>query len=443
MPTSFFAIALFGSCAVVLGQLRGVTVPKLPAVSSILNASSHTVSRISSHVSKINSHVSDLMAQEEKELAQQKDEYEEQLRQESLVNSRFEKLNGVLSTQIWDLEKQNDKLRQQAKQLQSGNANLRKALSAVSAKVTSADSFVAATLHATDDSKSADLTVLDEAKAQNAASEDDAAETQDGDVAVSSDEQSVAKDGNSTVEAQEDNGSDADEVSQQVPPPPDAKVQDDDSDDGKEQDDSNAALIALGTRRTRRRRGEDVDATADDDRDDNEKPDADDQADGDSDLQAPVALENTTDGPSREMLKELTHEIEELATQQGQSQAKLAKLFEERYKKGKDQQAKILAQQQILNSTHTSLRHTHSQLKTAVKHLEGTKAKLQKKVHILGAYLMQVGQYLQGPDAEKAIAAMPDDVSAFAPAKKHAEVGAAAAAAPARSPANATAIAKK
>jgi len=405
------------SC-ILIGLLVGVSgghAPKgeteLPAVASMMNASSHTLGRISKHVEKIGSHMNELISAQKKELAQQKTKYEKQLKEEADENAKLEAQNEKESTEIWELEKSNDDLRAQAKKLQKENANLRNAFTTVQAKIAAVNKYSKKALDSTDDEGNAELAVLNQKEGKDKDTEEDT--EQDGDEkkdeaadTESKDEDAAAKDSDADQEAAAKD-SDSDQDSD---PANATATQDADSDSGAQ------SFMAIRSKTTRTRRTRRDDGDADDNQDEEQAPTEEASSDSSSDDDSQASQNVTQPEPeSQEMVEELTKEITQLSKQQDNSRAELAKLFQARFKAGADKKAQILAKQDLLNSTKTSLMQLHTELQGAVKHLKGTKSKLENNLHGLGRYLAQLATYVTEPaaDAEKALPTLPKDVQTF------------------------------
>jgi len=374
----------------------------LPAVSSMLNASKNTMGKISAQVKGIHEHVSKLEGNQRSALAEQKAEYEKQLQEEATVNTKLQAQNERTSTQIWDLEKGNDALRKKAKELQTANLGLRKALDTVQSKIGSAGDFINGTLDATNDDGAKDLVVLSSKTSENDQDEDN----------VAADSSAEAQ--NSTKEEDSSDSSNANDAG------------DDASDDSDVKEPSLLALSSRVHRALRSQRG-DADASSDDQQDSSEDSSeetvdtsSDDSQSSDSDSnQTAVDTPVEADQTSQVMLKQLTQELDQLATEDKKSRAQLSKLFQEQFNKGKDDKANILSKQEALNSTRSSLLELKSELTVAVHHLEITNGRLQKRLHNLGEYLERLASFVVEPvaKAEKAIPTLPDDVTAFVQAQ--------------------------
>eukprot|EP00746_Dinoflagellata_sp_MGD_P071806 gnl/MRDRNA2_/MRDRNA2_29203_c0_seq1.p1 gnl/MRDRNA2_/MRDRNA2_29203_c0~~gnl/MRDRNA2_/MRDRNA2_29203_c0_seq1.p1 ORF type:complete len:422 (+),score=164.75 gnl/MRDRNA2_/MRDRNA2_29203_c0_seq1:102-1367(+) len=397
---------------------------ELPAVSSMMNASAHTLGRISKHVENIGSHMSELIAAQKKELAQQKTKYEKQLQKEASENAALEAQNEKESASIWELEKSNDDLRAQAKNLQKENAKLRNAFMTVQAKVTAVTKFSKKALDATDDEGNADLAVLNQKEGESKDKDSDEESAQEGeekkDETAESDakdeDAAPAKEGDADQESKDDSTKDSDSDQDSDTANATATQDTDSSSDAQ-------SFLAIRAKTTRTRRVRRDDGDADDTQDEDPAPaeEASSESSSDDDSQA---SQNTTDpepqdSQSQQMVQELTKEITQLSQQQDNSRADLQKLFQARFKKGADKKAQILAKQELLNSTKASLTKLHVELEGAVKHLKVTKAKLENKLHGLGKYLAQLATYVTEPaaDAEKALPSLPTDVQAFLQAK--------------------------
>jgi len=419
------------------GAPKGDT--ELPAVTSMMNASAHTLGRISVHVAKIGSHMNELIAQQKTELATQKVDFEKKLKKQSNTNAKLEAQNEQTSTEIWNLEKSNDDLRDQAKKLQKQNKDLRKAVATVEDKVGAVDVFAKKVLNSTDDEGNADLAVLDQQGDKNAKQEDaeqSGEEDKDKDAKEEDKEEDTKED--TTAPAtdsdvkQDDKAEEESAVSEK-----DGDSQEDaapaaNATDTEETDEKDNAFLAISskTTRTRRARRDDADTDDDDDGSDDKKESdaapAEEPAESEPEdgTQATEASENATvsepaDSQSNEMVSELTKEITQLSQQQDKSRAKLAELFQARFKKGAAQKSQILGKQKLLTSTKASLTKLHTELQGAVKHLQGTKTKLENQLHGLGHYLAKLASYVNKPaaDAEKALPSLPSDVQTFLQSK--------------------------
>jgi len=417
---------------------------ELPAVTSMMNASSSTLGKISKHVAKIGSRMNDMISAQQTELASQKADFEKQLKAQADFNAKLEAQNEKESSEIWDLEKKNDNLRSQAKTLEKQNANLRKAFATVESKVGAVDQFADKVLKATDDSGNAALAVLSSQKESkdsdsdqdsDASSQDatkdgdadqdakdaDAASTKDVDSAPAKDDDSASAKDDDTAPAKDDDSAAAKEGDEDAQPAANATATED-------SDDKDTSFLAIRskTRRTRSGRRDDDDDNSDnnDDSDNNQAEDSKNQDDSqnatsDSDSVAADPSPPPADHKSFDMVAELKKEITQLSQQQDSSRAELTKLFQARFKKGADKKAQILEKQKLLSSTKASLTKLHTELEGAVKHLQGTKSKLENQLHGLGHYLAQLASYVNKPaaDAEKALPALPSDVQTFLQSK--------------------------
>lgn len=383
----------------VLGHVAHV-LPKeteLPGVTSMMNASASTVSKISKHVAKIDSRMKDLISAQKTELASQKADFEKQLQMQADINAKLEAQNEKESTEIWELEKSNDDLRAQAEKMEKENANLRKAFTTVEARMGAVDQFTSKVLQATDDEGSAELAVFHQKEVKDAegdydtdssSQDDDTASANSGDLDSAS-----AKDGDPDEETTA-NSEDAQPAANST---------------GTENADKDASFLAISSRTMRIRDDDDDDDVS---ADDSQVPDESSQnaTDDSAASEATPAVNKSVD-----MVAELKEEIAQLSEQQDNSRSQLAKLFQARFKKGADKKAQILEKQKLLASTKASLTQLHKDLQGAVKHLEGTKAKLENKLHGLGHYLAQLASFVNKPaaDAEKALSSLPSDVQAF------------------------------
>lgn len=410
---------------------------ELPAVSSMLNASTHTLGKISAQVKKLHAHVSGLADEQKQQLATQKTEYEAKLAEENKINKVLEEQNEKTSSEIWGLEKANDALRKKAKSLQTANFNLRKALNTVETKVGKAGSYINSSLAETDDEDSEVLDVL--RKKQTESDEDDEAASTKTDKKADDATEDKA---DSTDDTKSDSTDDAtDDKADAASDPADADAAADASTD----DDEQASLIALSSSTRRAFQNEttaSVSADSDSDDDSSDNQDAA-EADASSDEDAKGSEESATtdddsqsapaatvpapekDGASKKMIQALTKELDDLAAEDDKSRASLTHLFQAQWKKGQDEKTKILEKQDSLNSTKVSLVQLESQLTTAVHHLQDTNTKLQKRLHGLGDYLDQLAAFALKPakEAEKALPTLTDNVAAFVQkAHAHAEV---------------------
>jgi len=387
---------------------------ELPAVNAMMNASSSTLGKISKHVAKIGSHMNELISSQKKELASQKADFEKQLKAQADINAKLEAQNEKESTDIWDLEKRNGNLRSQAATLQKQNANLRKAFATVEAKVGSAKQFADGVLKSTDDEGDAALAVLSSQKdADTTSSKEDDSSPAKADDADSAPAQ--ADDSDSAPATADDSDSAPAESDEDAQPAANSTATED-------SDDKDASLLAIRTKTTRTRF-----TRRDDDDDESDNNQADDSANqedsqnvtSDSDSVPSDPAPVSADHKSIDMVAELNKEIAQLSQQQDSSRAELTKIFQARFKKGSDKKAQILEKQKLLSSTKASLTKLHTELEGAVKHLQGTKSKLENRLHGLGHYLAQLASYVNkpAPDAEKALPSLPSDVQTFLQSK--------------------------
>jgi len=389
-------------------------VPKeteLPAVTSMMNASSSTLGKISRHVAKISTHMNELISAQKEELASQRTDFEKQLKLQSDINAKLEAQNEKISTEIWELEKSNENMRAEAKSLQTQNAKLRKAFTTVEAKAGSVDQFATKVLLSTDDKGSAELAVLNQKEDKDSDGDQDNdtsnQEKKDGDTDQDADVASSKEDDSAPANDESDSASAKDGESDS------AAV----NATGNEDSDP-SSFLGLSMKTTRMR----------DDNDDNSN----DQQDSSSeDTQAPEQSSRNVssdvsysdpspaDHKSIDMVAELKKEINQLSKQQDSSKTELTKLFQARFKKGADKKAQILEKQKLLDSTKASLTKLHTELQVALKHLKGTKTKLENQLHGLGHYLAKLASYLDKPaaDAEKALPSLPSDVLMFLQSK--------------------------
>lgn len=384
---------------------------ELPAVTSMMNASANTLGKISKHVANIGSHMNELITEQKEELANQKADFEKQLKLQADINAKLEAQNEKESTEIWELEKSNDNLRSQAKVLQKENAKLRKAFTTVEAKVDAVNEFANKVLKDTDDEGSSDLAVLNAKESKDDDSDQDSDSSNQQSTGQDAESESTEKSTDQDTESEPTEEGDSDQDAQ----PAVNATATEDSDDNT----TPSSFLAIRTKTMRMRKARRWDDASDDQADDASDNQADDSAD---DTQVEESSEtsgdsetNTTETKSVDMVSELKNEIAQLAQQQGNSKAELTRLFQARFKKGADQKAQILSKQKLLNSTKTSLTKLHTELEGAVKHLQGTKGKLENRLHGLGHYLGKLASYVSKPaaEAEKAIPSLPSNIEAF------------------------------
>merc|ERR1712226_793357 len=99
---------------------------------------------------------------------------------------------------------------------------------------------------------------------------------------------------------------------------------------------------------------------------------------------APTSSTNPGD-----LINVLSSGIDSLSKQEKASEAKLRNMFLTRFKAGTKSHTVLMAQQQGLNSTRTSLLSEQSKLRVATSHLEFTKGKLEQQLHGLGSFLQR------------------------------------------------------
>jgi len=393
----------------VAGQAGRVS-PKdteLPAVTYMMNASANTLGKISKHVATIGDHMSHLISEQKSELAKEKADFEKQLKLQADINAKLEGQNEKTSTEIWELEKNNDDLRAQAKKLQKQNANLRKAFTTVEAKMGAVDQFAKKVLEVTDDEQSPEVAVLNQKEGKDSdGDQDQDADAANQDLAKSGDSDQDKKDGDAAPVTDTDSEQVQDGDSSQDAQPAANATSTDDSDDNE----GGTSFLSLSAKLRRTRRDDDLD-----DAGDNQVDESSDDTQVDESSQNATSDNAPSDTKSQNMVDELKNEIAQLSQQQESSRAELTKLFQGRFKTGADKKAQILGKQKLLESTKASLTKLHAELEVAVKHLQGTKKKLEDELHGLGHYLGKLASYVNKPaaDAEKALPSLPSDVQTF------------------------------
>jgi len=327
-------------------------------------------------------------------------------------------MNQQITESIWELEKGNNKLRDQAKQLQTENRQLRKALVTVRVRAGAAGQYINKTLDDTDDLGDASLKILDGEKEKGSAnSEANHTETDDND--------------------DTDASSDADAGEADADPDQDAAT----DKDGKDAD-IGQSLIALRSQH-RALRGKRVlsskntkgFAQNDEQETEQEAGDATEDDDGTSDSQVSEEQDGNADdndsevanatymGPhetandrvSQTLVHSLSEELQQLDKQDVESRKHMSEIFEVELSRRKKTQADILLKQRALNGTRASLTDVQGRLQSAVHRLESTRAQLQKRFHGLGEYLQRLAAFVSepAPRAESTIPSLPSDVAAF------------------------------
>lgn len=415
---------LCGVAAATAGHQPEAEDEKLPPVAEMLNASSHTLQRIHTQVSKMSSDLGSFANKQQQALSELKTHYEQQLTSEQAETRRLSSVNERITTEIWQLEKGNVKLRQQATQLEADNQALRKAFRTVKGKLGAASSYVNSSLSATDDQDASVLEVL----AKDAKPQVDAEETSvDADAGTNTSTSSDAEVDTTEADAGQDVSSES-------------SVQDGDSDGAGDAGDAPDSFISLRARHralrgrfaVKRYAKDAKDADADTDEDGS---DSDANADDTADVQAgeedgagddATQTQNATrpnDRESQNLVQSLSKELQQLEEQDAESRQRMDKLFQREWKEGKKEQAKVISKQQALNSTRTSLMVTQHELQEAVGHLETTKGDLQRRLGGLGRYLQRLASFAVKPaaDAERLIPSLPGSVGAFLQRERHAE----------------------
>jgi len=242
--------------------------PKLPTVEAILNSSEHTASSIGQEVAKIQNRMKSLEQEDRVKLAEKKAAFEAELRSEEQAGRDVIATNVNIATHIGALQKGNQALRQNAKDLQAENKALYTELRSAAAKVSAGGEFIKASLKATDDRKAKALAVLSNEHKKKPlrpvdADLDEASMKETEDAAPSSDDSSPVV---NTAEAEEETNTNEDTKVLDVAPT------------GKEDHTKPKGLRGVFAHRA----GNDVQKKDDDD-DDKDDDDKDDKDDGKDD----------------------------------------------------------------------------------------------------------------------------------------------------------------
>lgn len=319
----------------------------LPAVSSMLGSAAETLKQINTQANVLEARVVQTQMENEARMSRQKAVFEQKLKEQDQENRNIEKNNARVSQEIGGLKKSNLETEKHAKELQVTNHLIRVELSTLKSKLAVSREFLAASLLSTDDSKAADLDVLEDQKnrKQGVASAD-------------------AKKASSSQE--DDDG------------------EDDDSKDSDSDDDDDSATSFLMLKSST--------ATL---RSDGSEEDSEDVA------EAQDPADKATTDP-RDLLKVLSSGVDNLETQEKESEAKLKQMFLQNFREGTKKRKSLLAQQKQLNATRATLLDYQGKLKTADGHLEGTKGKLEQRLHGLAAFLQKLSAIAMGPVNEAA-----------------------------------------
>jgi hypothetical protein len=313
----------------------------------MLGSAAETLKQINTQANVLEARVVQTQMENEARMSRQKAVFEQKLKEQDQENRNIEKNNARISQEIGGLKKSNLETEKHAKELQVTNHLIRVELSTLKSKLAVSREFLAASLLSTDDSKAADLDVLEDQKnrKQGVASAD-------------------AKKASSSQE--DDDG------------------EDDDSKDSDSDDDDDSATSFLMLKSST--------ATL---RSDGSEEDSEDVA------EAQDPADKATTDP-RDLLKVLSSGVDNLETQEKESEAKLKQMFLQNFREGTKKRKSLLAQQKQLNATRATLLDYQGKLKTADGHLEGTKGKLEQRLHGLAAFLQKLSAIAMGPVNEAA-----------------------------------------
>jgi len=341
---------------------------QLPAVSSMLGSAAETLKQISSQASVLEARVVQTQRENEARMARQKAVFEQKLKEQEQENKEIDTVNTGISQEIGNLKKTNMETEKHAKELQSTNHMMRVELSTLKAKLAVSREFLASSLLSTDDSKASELDVLEDAKAKKQRKEHQAG---------SSDAQAREK---QDKEVQDEDGADDDDA------------EDADGDDEGEARGTSFLALRSSTLATG---GSIV------------RADGSEEASDISDAADPPAAD------PRDLLKVLSTGVDSLEQEEKESESKLKAMFLANFRDGTKRRKGLLLQQKQLNSTRATLLDYQAKLNAADRHLQGTRAKLEQRLHGLGAFLQRLAAVAAGPvaSADQQLKDMPAGVT--------------------------------
>jgi len=134
--------------------------PELPTVSDMLDASSATLSSISSRAAQLQQQMKAVEVKNAARLHRQKVVFDKKLREQEEKNVKVVKENAKSAKEILNLKKENEIRLKQAKDLQNDNAVRQQELKLLNEQLSTSQAFLANTMKVTDDSKAEELDVL-------------------------------------------------------------------------------------------------------------------------------------------------------------------------------------------------------------------------------------------------------------------------------------------
>lgn len=265
--------------------------PELPAVSDMLDASSATLSSISSRAAQLQQQMKAVEVKNAARLHRQKVVFDKKLREQEEKNVKVVKENAKFAKEILNLKKENEIQLEQAKDLQKDNGLRQQQLRLLNEQLSTSQAFLANTMKVADDSKAAELEVLRE--------DSDSATT-----------------------------------------------------DGKQEAPSFLSIVQSSSLE---------DSTAEE--------------------EAPESL-----------MAMLEAGIKDMKVQGKKTESKLKELFLSHFQAGVKRHKALMAQQDVLKTTITTMSEYHTRLEVAVKHLKVTKDTLSKSLHDASLFLKRLSQ---------------------------------------------------
>jgi len=345
--------------------------PQLPAVSQMLSAASGTLKSVNTQATSLEARVVQAQMQSEAKMAKQKAAFEEKLKLQEQSNQDVIKANANITSENKVLKGGNNALKKHAHEVEETNKLMRSELRTLQSRLGVAKDFTSKSLTSTDDSKNAMLQVLKGGKKHHHAFVETASKTKRGDADEEDDE------------ADDDDDESADDDKDQADSS-DEKDGDDEDDDDEE---GSTSFLALSSKVRRKSVADNLEV---------EMNDMDAVAPA-----GPVMPDAPAESPDN-LLVVLSKEVAALAAQEKESEKTLKSLFIRDFRAGAKRHQALLSQQKSLNAKHSSLHILQNKLKTAVSHLEATRAQLEGRLHGLGQFLQKLAHFAMAPEAEAA-----------------------------------------
>jgi len=338
--------------------------PELPALESIMSASSKTLSGISSEARQLEAKMLRVQNENALRLKRQKSVFDRKLKDQEEKNQVSVRENANIAKAILETKKLNEQLVQTAKTLKQGNMMRRTVLSKIQAQLSQVQLFLKETEEQSDDSKAPELEILYSKNVHKEAAlvSNDAKPLEQKDTSLDLDTSERPKEELPALE----------EPIEEAEP----------SEDGLSflSMESEVAIEPA----------EEVPLERD----------------------VPAGKDAPVDKDASNLIDVLAEGVSDLKVQGQKSEAQLKQLFLADFQGGVKRRKALEAQQRVLKNTLSKMKTYEAKMQAAIRKLEATKNLLDKRLHDGGVFLQKLAQVtLSKPEeAHQALVSMKHDL---------------------------------